>query len=123
MAKKPFTPPTLAECEAYAKEQGLQIDPVKFWRIFDANEWHDSNDKPVKRWKGKMITWDYFQKERAEEINNRRSAKKIELFPISGKTCSYEGCALPAVYKDTSGAYDHYKCNKHLPDEVKKLYG
>lgn len=49
-------------------------------------------------------------------------AKKIKLFPIPGKTCSKPGCKLPAVYKDTSGDYDHYYCFSDMPDVVKERY-
>ena len=50
------------------------------------------------------------------------SKPKLQLFPIPGKTCSNSDCNLPAVYKDTSGSYDHYKCREHMPEAVKKLY-
>lgn len=48
---------------------------------------------------------------------------KAQLFPIAGKVCSKSSCRMPAVYKDVSGAYDTYKCQEHLPVEVKKVYG
>jgi len=48
---------------------------------------------------------------------------KAQLFPIAGKICSKEGCRMPAVYKDTSGAYDSYRCKEHLPTKVKEVYG
>ncbi len=47
---------------------------------------------------------------------------KVKLFPIAGRTCSIQDCKLPAVYKDTSGNYDNYKCTEHLPEKVKELY-
>ena len=50
------------------------------------------------------------------------SSKKATLFPIAGKTCNVEGCRMPAVYKDSSGAYDNYKCLAHAPKEVRELY-
>ena len=48
--------------------------------------------------------------------------KKPRLFPIIGKTCGERKCRLPAVYKDSSGAYDYFRCVNHLPKEVKELY-
>lgn len=51
------------------------------------------------------------------------SATKPKLLPIVGKICSIGDCKLPAVYKDTSGSYDHYRCVKHLPTEVREMYG
>jgi len=50
------------------------------------------------------------------------SEAKTKLFPISGKTCSREDCGLPAVYKDSSGGYDHFFCSDHMPEKVKAKY-
>jgi len=61
------------------------------------------------------------------DTNNKGSFSlkqtKATLFPIAGKVCSFNGCRMPAVYKDTSGQYDNYKCQEHMPDEVKAVYG
>lgn len=56
--KKPFVPPTLAEVEAYCKERNSSVDPKKFWDYFNAGDWMDSEGKPVKSWKQKLITWE-----------------------------------------------------------------
>lgn len=48
------------------------------------------------------------------------SPAKTKLFPIPGRKC--EKCKLPAVYKDSSGTYDHYLCEVHMPAEVKAKY-
>ena len=56
------------------------------------------------------------------EDDGRKANSKTRLFPIPGKICSKDGCRLPAVYKDSSGSYDFYRCSKHLSDDVKKLY-
>ena len=48
------------------------------------------------------------------------NSKKTKLFPIAGKTCCK--CPLPAVYKDTKGAYDHYYCAGHMTEKVKETY-
>jgi len=48
---------------------------------------------------------------------------KMRLLPIRGKICEERGCGLPAVYRSTGGAYDHYYCQKHMPEDIKRLYG
>lgn len=69
------------------------------------------------------------QAEAEAEAKNKRvffsSSKtiKAQLFPIAGKICSKNGCRMPAVYKDASGAYDSYRCLEHLPPKVKEVYG
>lgn len=56
--KKPaFSPPTLAEVQDYVREKKLPIDPVRFFDYYDAGNWHDGKQKPVKNWKQKAITW------------------------------------------------------------------
>jgi predicted phage replisome organizer len=57
-----FTPPTLEQVKAYAKEANLSIDCEKFYTYFttpnDAGQtWIDSKGNPVRNWKQKMITW------------------------------------------------------------------
>ena len=57
-----FTPPTLEQIKAYAKENGLNVDCEKFYTYFttpdDAGRtWIDSKGNPVKNWKQKLITW------------------------------------------------------------------
>lgn len=52
-----FVPPTLEECRAYAKDKCLSIDPVFFHEYFTEGEWIDSEGKPVKSWKQKMLSW------------------------------------------------------------------
>ena len=57
-----FTPPTLEQVKAYAKEANLNIDCEKFYTYFttpnDAGQtWIDSKGNPVRNWKQKMITW------------------------------------------------------------------
>jgi len=56
------------------------------------------------------------------EMTMSKSKSKIKLLPIRGKTCSITGCVLPAVYRDGTGAYDHYYCSEHLPERVKQFY-
>ena len=58
------------------------------------------------------------------ETNEQRTIQpnKLRLFPIMGKNCNVKGCNIPAVYKDSSGSYDNYKCADHMPQRVKELY-
>jgi len=36
---------------------------------------------------------------------------------FEGKVCCK--CGLPAVYKDSSGSFDHNYCSEHMPEAVK----
>ncbi len=53
-----FTPPTLEEVRAYCRSRNSPVDPVKFYDYFTEGHWKDSNGKPVKSWKQKLITWE-----------------------------------------------------------------
>lgn len=56
--KKRFVPPTLEEVAAYCQERGNNVDPRTFWDYFNEGGWTDSEGKPVKSWKQKIITWE-----------------------------------------------------------------
>lgn len=54
--QKRFTPPSLAEIEAYCRERGNHVDPKKFFDYYSEGEWRDKDGKPVRNWKQKMIS-------------------------------------------------------------------
>ena len=57
---KSFTPPTLEDVKAYIAERNCAavVDAKKFFDYFEAGHWHDSEGKPVRNWKQKLITWE-----------------------------------------------------------------
>ena len=55
---KAFVPPTLEEVTAYCLQRSSSVDPQRFFDYYDAGNWIDSEGKPVKRWKQKIITWE-----------------------------------------------------------------
>ena len=98
--KKPKPPNTIQEVENYCKERGLCIDPSFFWEFFSANDWKDSNDKPVLCWKQKALTWHRANMERGKRHR-----------------CSVGGCKQPGVYiagRDDSGQA-YFRCIDHKP--------
>lgn len=58
--KKPnrFVPPTLDDIKAYCLERNSCVDPNVFYDYFTTGGWKDSEGKPVKNWKQKLITWE-----------------------------------------------------------------
>lgn len=58
MGKKGFTPPTIEEVIEYCASRNNTVDPYKFFDFYDVSGWIDSNGKPVKNWKQKVITWE-----------------------------------------------------------------
>lgn len=56
--RKRFTPPTLEEVQAYCKERKNNVDAKKFFDYYQEGEWHDSQGKPVRNWKQKLLRWE-----------------------------------------------------------------
>ncbi len=109
-----MTPPTLQQVIDYCKEGNWYlVDPVIFWKFFDANEWHDSNDKPVKRWKGKVVTWHSFEEQRLKARGAKLTCR------VCSKAAAYQGV------DDTGQKYflceDHKPQAKEVPDIVKTI--
>jgi len=42
----------------------------QFYDFFDAGDWIDSKDKPVKNWKQKFITWESYQEKPKTTVYN-----------------------------------------------------
>ena len=53
-----FVPPTLDDIKAYCLERNSCVDPNVFYDYFTTGGWKDSEGKPVKNWKQKLITWE-----------------------------------------------------------------
>lgn len=53
-----FVPPTFEEVKAYCQERNSGVDPKKFYDYFNEGGWKDSQGKPVRNWKQKLITWE-----------------------------------------------------------------
>lgn len=52
-----FSPPSLADINAYIKEKQLIIDGKAFFDYYTETNWTDSKGNKVKSWKGKILTW------------------------------------------------------------------
>lgn len=113
MAKK-FNPPLLEEFVAYIKDNKLAIsNPEGLYQGYSDGGWIDTRGNMIRNWKLKLHTLNNFSKPQA----------KKKLFPIKGKSCEVKQCNLPAVYTTSlGGAYDHYFCQIHMPDNVKQYY-
>lgn len=79
--KRRFTPPTLEQVKAYAKEANLNVDCDKFYTYFTTPDdsgrtWIDSKGNPVKNWKQKLITWAGRETQRARSRNTLLNYKE-----------------------------------------------
>ena len=79
-ARKPFTPPSLEEIQAYCLERKNNIDAKKFYDYFSASDWYDSKGDKVKSWKQKIITWEnngFNNKPQAQQQNSQQGSGNI----------------------------------------------
>lgn len=70
--RKKFVPPTLEEVSQYCRERSSPVDPKKFWEYFSTPDsqgrtWIDSEGKPVRNWKQKLLTWEKFNPGKRQE--------------------------------------------------------
>lgn len=87
-------------------------ESVVFYHHYNAQDWYFGSGLKIKNLKSAMWRWK----------NNgcrEKVGKKTKLYPIKGKICR---CGMPAVYKDTSGNYDSFKCADCMPEKVKAKY-
>ena len=73
-AKTRFTPPTLEEVENYCKERNSGVDAKKFYDYYQEGKWHDSQGKPVRNWKQKLLRWE--KDEAPKQAQAQRMAKR-----------------------------------------------
>lgn len=90
--QKRFVAPTLEEIEEYVTEKGLNVNAKRFYDYFTEMNWIDSQGKPVKNWKGKILTWDshgnnnngrketVFAGNPVDNLNNAKSTENDEWF-------------------------------------------
>jgi len=119
LKRKPdFRKPNLQSWAKYV-DMMIRLDKRSPDKIFQVLEWCQKDCF----WQNNILSTLKLRKHFDRlEMTMAKSKSKIKLLPIRGKTCSITGCGLPAVYKDGTGAYDHYYCSEHLPERVKRLY-
>lgn len=61
--------PTLEEVQDYINDKQLDVNAQSFYDYFEATNWVDSKGNKVKSWKGKLLTWNSYGK-------NKDSPKK-----------------------------------------------
>ena len=94
---------------------GLEPEKAEEWyHHYKAQGWKYPSGLEITDVYSALFRWQNNQYKFAKKANGKK-----KLLPIIGKTCSEKDCRLPAVYKDTSGNYDYFRCAKHLPAEVK----
>lgn len=83
-----FTPPTLAEVQAYCHERNNGIDAEQFIAFYDSKGWKIGGNK-MKDWKAAVITWEKRERKNTEKKPANSSFNDDEFFEAALKR-SYE---------------------------------
>lgn len=74
--------PTLEEFVAYGKEQAPNVETKAFefkYKAWEANNWRDGFDNPVKNWKSKLLnTIPHLNKQNYATANQKKSGTRVE---------------------------------------------
>lgn len=81
--KEKFKPPTLEEIKEYCLNRKNDVNPEKFFEYYQESDWKDKNNKPVKNWKQKVITWENYS------TNTRVQKQQIECEVLQNEFAIY----------------------------------
>ena len=81
--EKGFVPPTLEQLNLYIQEKQLNVDSVKFLRWYIESNWMTVENKPVKNWKLKLLSWD------GNSTSNGRQSKPEQQNKTNPKALGY----------------------------------
>lgn len=72
-----FSPPTLAEVQAYCKAQGYHFNADDFYDYYEASKWHKADGKAVKNWKQCCVTWESTWKKNHPNTQTKERRQKL----------------------------------------------
>jgi biotin operon repressor len=59
--------PTLDEVKQFVKEEGLTIDPARFFNFYESQDWKTSSGYPIRDWKSKARSWQSSERPKRKE--------------------------------------------------------
>lgn len=100
ISSKKFIPPTLEEVQQFIDKRQSPIDAKYFIDYYSENDWKDNNNKPIKNWKLKLITWE--MREKKNKSSCRDSSIPVE------RQCDWS---------DTRELFDEYYREKEINND------
>lgn len=77
-------PPTLKEVEEYIKEQGIAIDPARFWGYYDVRNWMLSDGTDLRlKWKSMILAWKGKEKQYARKDTSDNGTSGEATFDVN----------------------------------------
>lgn len=111
--------PTLQQVKDTGFKVGItEQQAVKWYEHYAAQGFVFGGGLPITNLEAALVRW----RNNQYKFEQKEKPSKAKLFPIKGKICGKGDCKLPAVYKDSSGAYDSFSCSDHMPVSVKERY-
>ena len=78
-----YRTPTIEEIRAYIQEKNYNVDANFFYEYYEEGGWRDSEGKPVKSWKQKLLTWHKKNNEKRKQERNPKSSFETDgIFPL-----------------------------------------
>jgi hypothetical protein len=105
---KIFIAPTIDEVKAYFLEKGTKIDPIAFFSHYEANGWVQGRNKPIKKWKACLATWEQNNKTFTSSAPYKRICSMVVLEMIAAKKNNNE------ILQELAGKYTEHEINEAI---------
>ena len=106
--------PSLNDVVEYCKNRKNNIDPQSFYEYYSNLNWKDSNGKPVKNWKLKVISWESHQK-------SKNNSNKMPDFTLKKNQDNKEYQSIDDIIKNSKAKEPKKEEHKHIPFEETEL--
>ena len=104
-----FTPPTIAEIEAYCRERGNGISGALFYEFYSARDWQ-MGSQPMKNWKAAVHSWE--QRE-AQEAQKRPKNWKSSAFQAG-----YASAGGNGNFTRQNARHEPYVCGRQTASDI-----
>ena len=104
-----FTPPTIAEIEAYCRERGNGISGALFYEFYSARDWQ-MGSQPMKNWKAAVHSWE------------QREAQEAQKHPKNWKSSAFQAGYASAGgngnFACQNARHEPYVCGRQTASDI-----
>ena len=104
-----FTPPTIAEIEAYCRERGNGISGALFYEFYSARDWQ-MGSQPMKNWKAAVHSWE------------QREAQEAQKHPKNWKSSAFQAEYASAGengnFTRQNARHEPYVCGRQTASDI-----
>ena len=104
-----FTPPTIAEIEAYCRERGNGISGALFYEFYSARDWQ-MGSQPMKNWKAAVHSW--------EQCEAQEAQKHPKNWKSSAFQASYASAGGNGNFARQNAPHEPYVCGRQTASDI-----